>query len=78
MKRAMVDGKLVSAGPDAPSHALCPDCGTAVVKRKRTCMGGSVTYFYRHKRGEGKGCPRRYRIGRRSSSGTNDEEAAVQ
>ncbi len=61
MKEAMVDGELVTAKADAPEVGLCPDCGTEVVKRHRTCMDGNVTYFYRHKRGEGKECPRRYR-----------------
>jgi hypothetical protein len=32
-----------------------------VHKRHVTRMDGSVTYFYRHVRGQGKGCPRRYR-----------------
>jgi hypothetical protein len=61
MKEAAANGKLVVAGPDAPDAAVCPDCGTEVRKRQVTRMDGSVTYFYRHKRGEGKGCPRRYR-----------------
>jgi hypothetical protein len=61
MKRALVNEELVTAGPDTPDVAICPDCGTEVRKRRRTCMDGSVTYFYRHKRGEGKDCPRRYR-----------------
>ena len=61
MKEARVKGKLVVAGPDAPDVATCPECGTDLQKRRRTCMDGSVTYFYRHKRGTGKDCPRRYR-----------------
>jgi hypothetical protein len=61
MKNAEVNGKLVSAGPDTPDVAICPDCGAEVRKRRRKCMGGRVTYFYRHRRGQGKECPRRYR-----------------
>jgi hypothetical protein len=61
MKEAEVNGKLVVAGPKAPDTAVCPDCGAEVQKRKRKCMGGTVTYFYRHMRGQGKDCPRRYR-----------------
>ncbi len=61
MKKAIAHDKLIVAGPEAPEVAICPDCGAEVVKRKRTCMDGSVTYFYRHKRGEQKDCPRRYR-----------------
>jgi hypothetical protein len=62
MKEAEVNGKTVVARPDAPDTAVCPDCGTEVWKRRRTCMDGTITYFYRHKRGQGKDCPRRYRI----------------
>ncbi|MFW6150911.1 MAG: hypothetical protein ACOC6A_05190 [Chloroflexota bacterium] len=62
MKEAVVNGKLVVAGPNAPDTAVCPDCGTEVQKRHVKRMDGSITYFCRHKRGEGKGCPRRYRL----------------
>jgi hypothetical protein len=61
MKSAKVNGKLVVAGPDAPDVAICPECGAEVRKRRRTRMDGTVAYFYRHKRGQGKGCPKRYR-----------------
>ena len=61
MKKAVVNGKPVVAGPDAPDVAVCPECGSEVWKRRRKCMDGKVVYFYRHKRGEGKDCPRRYR-----------------
>ena len=60
MKAARLDSKLFVAGPDALDRAICPDCGTEVHKRHRTCMDGSVTYHYRHKRGRVKGCARRY------------------
>ena len=61
MKEALANGKLVIAGPDAPHMAVCPDCGTEVHKWHVKRMDGGITYFYRHKRAEGKGCPRRYR-----------------
>jgi hypothetical protein len=61
MKEAQANGKLVVAGLDAPDTAVCPHCGTEVQKRHVKRMDGGVTYFYRHERGEGKGCPRRYR-----------------
>jgi uncharacterized protein with PIN domain len=61
MKEAQVNGRPVLAGPDAPDTAVCPECGTQVWKRQRKCMDGSVTYFYRHQRRQGKDCPKRYR-----------------
>jgi hypothetical protein len=61
MKEAEVNGKLVVAGPKAPDAGVCPDCGGKVQKRRVRRMDGRVTYFYRHRRGQGKGCPRRYR-----------------
>jgi hypothetical protein len=61
MREAEVNGKLVIAGRDAPDTAVCPDCRTEVQKRRVRRMDGGVTYFYRHKRGQGKHCPRRYR-----------------
>jgi hypothetical protein len=61
MLEARVNGRLVIAGPDVPDVAVCPDCGGEVRKRRRRRMDKSVTYFYRHVRGQGKDCPRRYR-----------------
>ena len=61
MRDASVDGLLVPAGENSPEEAVCPSCGGAVKKRKRRGMGGQVTYFYRHVRGVGDGCPQRYR-----------------
>ncbi len=61
MKKARVNGKVVAASPDAPEIGFCPDCGGRVKIRHRTNMDGAVTYFYRHMRGEGKNCPKRYR-----------------
>jgi len=60
MRDAKVKGRLVVAGPDSPEVAQCPACGGEVHKRKRRLMDGSVTYYYRHKQGVGKRCPRRY------------------
>ena len=61
MRKARVNGRLVVAESRAPDTAACPECGAEVQKRRRKCMDGSITYFYRHKRGEEKDCPRRYR-----------------
>ena len=61
MREAMVNGRLVRAGPDSPEKATCPSCGGVVKKRKRRRMDGQVTYFYRHRTGVGEECPRRYR-----------------
>jgi hypothetical protein len=61
MKEARVNERLIVAGPHTPHTAVCPDCGAEVHKRRVTRMDGTVTYFYRHKRGRGKNCPRRYR-----------------
>ena len=61
MREAQVNGQIVQAGPDSPEVATCPACGGVVEKRKRRTMGGQVTYFYRHKDGEGPKCPLRYR-----------------
>ena len=60
MRKALADGKLVVAAPDSPEVAVCPSCGGVVTKRKRRKLDGQATYFYRHKRGVGQGCPRRY------------------
>jgi len=62
MRTALVEGKLVPAGPESPDVAVCPSCKGMVVKRSRKRQGGQKTYFYRHKRGVGVGCPRRYRL----------------
>jgi len=60
MREALVNDKLVLAGPDSPAEAICPSCGGIVKKRKRRRMSGQVAYFYRHMRGVGDGCPQRY------------------
>jgi hypothetical protein len=60
MRKALADGKLVAAAPDSPEVAVCPSCGGVVTKRERQKLDGQTTYFYRHKRGVGQGCPRRY------------------
>jgi len=62
MHDATNDGKPVTAGPDAPATAACPACGGEVHLRKHTRMDGRATYYYRHKNGQGKNCPRRYRF----------------
>ena len=55
------DGKHrpITAGPGAPQEAACPACGADVQLRKRTKMDSHATYYYRHKNGQGKNCPRR-------------------
>jgi hypothetical protein len=60
MKKALVDGKLVEASPEAPEMATCPGCGGEVRKRKRRRSDGDVTWFWRHKTGVGDGCEMRY------------------
>jgi hypothetical protein len=60
MLEAKVEGQLVQAGPDSPEKGRCPACGSTVTKRKRRRMDGSLSYFYRHARGEGMDCPLRY------------------
>lgn len=60
MQEAVVNGQMISAGPDSPEKAQCPVCGGTVTKRKRRRMDGSVSWFYRHIHGEGKGCSLRY------------------
>jgi hypothetical protein len=62
MQTAKSGGKLVTAGPESPDVAVCPSCMGIVVKRTRKTLGGGTTYFYRHKRGVGAECPRRYRV----------------
>jgi hypothetical protein len=60
MLEAKVNGRLVRAGANSPDKALCPACGGAVSKRKRSNLDGGTTYFYRHDRGVGNNCPLRY------------------
>ena len=62
MQTALVKGKLVPAGPDSLELAICPSCKGMVLKRSRKRHDGGTTYFYRHKRGVGIECPRRYRL----------------
>jgi hypothetical protein len=60
MRKAMVDGQLVPASPEAPTVATCPACGGEVKKRKRRRTGREVTWFWRHRAGVGDECPLRY------------------
>ena len=57
MREAKLNGKVIIAETNAPDIAVCPDYGTDVVKGRRTCMDGVVTYFCRHKRGQGEDSP---------------------
>ena len=61
MRDALANGQLVLAVADSPEEAACPSCGGTVTKRRRRKMNGQTTYFYRHMRGVGDGCRRRYR-----------------
>lgn len=78
MKEARVNGKLVTAGPDAPETAVCPACGAQVRRRYVTRMDGEVTYFYRHCLRQGKGCPRRYHPTRRTARRVDELEQTAQ
>jgi hypothetical protein len=73
MQTAESGGKLVTAGSESPDVAVCPDCRSIVVKRTRKTQGGGTIYLYRHKRGVGVGCPRRYR--QRQEPGTSSGRA---
>jgi hypothetical protein len=60
MQDAIANDQPVTAGPHAPTTAVCPACGAEVHLRKRNRMDGQTTYFYRHAHGQGDDCPRRY------------------
>ena len=62
MREAKVEDEVVVAGPDTPDVAECPACGGEIHKRKRRRMDGSVSFYYRHKRGVGKDCPKRSKL----------------
>jgi hypothetical protein len=62
MREARVEGEIIVAGPDSPDVAQCPACGGEVHKRSRRRMDGSVSYFYRHKRGVGQNCVNRSQL----------------
>ncbi|MCP4540337.1 MAG: hypothetical protein GY832_24630 [Chloroflexi bacterium] len=59
MRDAIVNDRQIPASKDAPPAATCPACGSEVQRRKRR-NGNQTTYFWRHKAGQGAGCPRRY------------------
>lgn len=63
MGDARVGNRNVTASPESADLARCPDCGAEVQKRSRRTMDKTTTWFYRHKQGSGKGCPRRYVFG---------------
>lgn len=60
MRKARVGDRLVEAGPSAPEVGICPECGGEVRKRRRRRMDKLYTWYYRHKEGSGKDCPKRY------------------
>jgi uncharacterized protein with PIN domain len=63
MREATAGKRQVTAGPDSPEVARCPACGSEVRKRSRRTMDDTVTWYYQHKNGAGKDCPKRYRFG---------------
>jgi hypothetical protein len=63
MREAIVDKKRITAGPNSPEVATCPACGGEVHIRKRRTMDKTLTWYYRHKNGSEKWCPKRYRFG---------------
>jgi hypothetical protein len=60
MREARFEDQIIVAGPDSPDIARCPACGGEVHRRSRRRMDGSTAYYYRHKRGVGQDCPKRY------------------
>lgn len=52
MQRALVNGQLIPAAPDAPTTAACPNCGSTVALRVR-----KDTFFWRHVQLPRDGCP---------------------
>ena len=62
MREAEMKGEIVVAGPESPDIAQCPACGGEVHKRSRRRMDGSVSYYYRHKRGVGQHCSKRSQL----------------
>ena len=62
MQTATQNNTPITAGPNAPTTATCPDCGGTVVLRKRRRMDGQTTWLYRHTTTSATDdCPRRYR-----------------
>lgn len=53
----------IEAGPNTPEVAICPACGGTVDLRSRRTGKNpdDRIWYYRHRRGEGKRCPRRSR-----------------
>ena len=51
----------IEAGPDAPEVATCPACsGIVDLRGRRTGKNpDEKTWYYRHRQGEGRDCPRR-------------------
>lgn len=58
MKTAILNGKKIEAGPDAPERAVCPHCGATVTLRHRTKFRG-ITWYWRHAKGAPRACPGR-------------------
>jgi len=56
VKKAIVNGHPVQAGPNAPAEGLCPACGDPVELRSL-----KETWYYRHREGYGQYCGKRER-----------------
>jgi hypothetical protein len=62
------NGDEITAGPDAPAQAICPDCGSPVDLRSRSTMDGGLTWYWRHPASAPQDCPRRYQVDRQRTS----------
>jgi predicted RNA-binding Zn-ribbon protein involved in translation (DUF1610 family) len=60
-------GERIMAAATAPEEAICPDCGGALLLRRRRCMNGDVTYYWRHRRNRNIDCPARRRPAKANS-----------
>jgi hypothetical protein len=62
MRDPRVSGRLVIAGPGTPDTGVCPNYGVPVPKRRVRRLDGTITTCFRHKRGLGENCLKRYRL----------------
>ena len=57
------NGNEITAGPGAPTEAICPACRSTVDLRVRTTASG-LTWYWRHPANANLNCPRRSQAGR--------------
>ena len=57
------NGNEITAGPEAPTEAICPACRSTVDLRVRTTASG-LTWYWRHPANANLNCPRRSQAGR--------------